>query len=230
MRKFTALAILTLLILALAGCGKEEPQPSAPTTIATEPTTEPTTQPPTTEPKFQPDACKDFFGSWTHACVLDGNLMALPEYTGDATSFTVTWTFQEDGTYSVATDAQMEQAIANYETQLVDYMVHSRYRMFVAECNRLGRYEAYIQKQWEDNGLGAQVRQEMEESVAALDLRGRFGQLNLTGEYYVEDSELYLDELPHTCILEEGKLTLSQGIPELCDLLPIPLELTKVVE
>lgn len=242
MRKITVPVVLALLILVLAACGKE-PVPPAPTQSTTEPTTAPTepttvpaepttvpTEPPTTEPKFQPNACKDLFGSWTHTVVLDENLMALPEYTGEATQFSVTWTFAEDGKYTIATDEGMEQAIAAYETQLVDYMVHSRYRIFVAECNRKGKYEAYIKKEWEENGLGAQVRQEAEQTVAALDLRGRFGQLNCTGEYYVKDSALYLDELAHSLILEEDLLTLSQGVPELWDLLPCPLVLNRVVE
>lgn len=235
MKKQLALILSAIFILMLAACGEEPAVPTTeatqPTTQATQPLTDPTEPPATepTEPKFQPDACRDLFGQWTHAVVLDRELMALPEFQG-STQFSVVWSFLDDGTYTMTTDAQqMEEAIAGYETLLIDYMVDSRYRMFVAECNRMGKYEAYIQKEWVENGLGQQERDAATETVAALNLRERLEGLNSSGLYYVEAGILYLEEAPCPFELKEGILTLTEGAP-LSPLLPTPLVLTSITE
>ena len=236
MKRMVALTLSVLMILSFAGCGKE-PQPSAtvsttaPTTVATEPTTIPTTAPtePTTVPteppgKFDPEACAALFASWTFTVTLDESLMALPEFEGSA-SFPVTWSFDSDGTYTTMADSA--EAITAFETLLIDYMVDSRFRIFKAECDLKGKYDAYIQKEWNEGGLGEQTRQEATQTVADLDLTGRYAQLEREGEYYVGDGILYLDEDAYPFTLEDGKLTLTDG-PE--EILTYPLILDQTVE
>lgn len=233
MKKMTALIFSVLLIGSLAGCA-QEPQPTTgpttettaapttePTTIPTGPTTEPTTEPPS---KFDPEACADLFAHWTHEITLDGETMALPEFQGSA-SFPMTWIFNSDGTYMTMVDSA--EAIAAYEALLIDYMVDSRLRIFKAECDLKGKYDAYIQKEWNEGGLGDQVRQEATQTVADLDLTGRYAQLERAGEYYVEDGILYLDTDAYPFSLADGTLTLTDGPDQI---LPYPLALTRVPE
>lgn len=242
MKKLTALLLILLLILA--GCGGESAPTTEPATAPTQPTTEPATEPTTvptepTEPQIKFDAavCAPLFGDWSHQMVLDGELMALPEFRGSQ-SFDVTWSFHDDGSYTRGFDEEAFQtAISGYEALLIDYMVDSRYRLFVSECNLKGKYSSYIEQEWVTNGLGEQVRTEVTATVEGLQLAQRYAPLEVSGDYYVEDGRLYILRATSgydafTFTVEDGVLTLDQSNDFLAyDAMDIafPLTLAQVV-
>lgn len=166
----------------LSACAK--PAEDAPETQATTAQTQPQTQP-ATEPS-PPDPREALFGDWQYEMSVDGNIMALPDFDGIVT-YPLLWSFYKDGTVAVMENRDVYlTAISDFENKLIDFMVDSRYELFVSECNYQGHYSAYIEQEWVTNGLGEQVREEMTETVSGLQLSVRCAPARFLGTYTVE--------------------------------------------
>lgn len=213
------ICILIAALLLLSGCAA--PAPSEPTDpTATQPTTEPSvtdpaptdplptepapTEPTPTEPtedppvdepfqaheKFDATACAGLVGTWNTTITLDNDLQNLEMFTG-TTSFTLHYTFNEDGSFSAWVDeAAFDQAIDDYEAVVIDHMVSLRYQTFYGQLEYQGVEPGEILRRWQD-GPDQIARNECTESVAALNLYHRFKLLVREGQYYIEKGNLY---------------------------------------
>lgn len=212
------LICLTLaLILMLCACAA--PQTPDPTTTeppvtdptGTEPpvTDPPVTEPPVTEPqptdppedppqdepfvaheKFDAAACAKLMGTWSVTVTLDNDLQNLSLFTGE-TSFTLHYTFGEDGRFEAwADEAEFDKAIDDYEAMVIEHMVDLRYITFMGPLEYQGVPEEEINQRW-NNGPEQEARDECEKSVAALNLYHRFKRLLRSGQYYVNSGKLY---------------------------------------
>lgn len=187
MKKSMIVALAALLLLS--ACAK--PAPADPqlsdTTGSTEApaTTEPAQTQPTTVPE-PTDPREVILGDWSYEIAVDSSMVALPDFDGTV-AYPLVWSFREDGTVAVMEDREAYlTAIAQLEEKLVDFMVDSRYALFVSESNYHGRYDDYIEKEWVTNGLGEQVRQEMADSVTALQLSVRCAPARFLGTYTLD--------------------------------------------
>lgn len=198
MNKYLALLLSVLIVFAMAGC-TEEPAPStdpsteAPTVQTTLPeeTTLPETEP--TEPvnpKFDPELCKEVFGTWGIEVVLDTKLMVMPDF-DFSTSFHVSWDLREDGTYTACPDPEVYKTnVKAFDEKVIEYMVDSRYHMFVAEKKIQGMKEAKIEEDW--TAEEPKVRDEVTATVEGLAFGKAYANLDREGHYYVEDGSIYL--------------------------------------
>ena len=165
-----------------------------PSTEITEPSTDPT-QPSTeaTEPpsKFDPTVCADAFGVWYSVVRLDGSQLSLRDFESDL-FFNLIWVFGGTGHYNILPDPnQFDQAIADYEQLLIEYMVEGRRLIYISEAKLNGISSSKANKQWR-NDHEPTARAESTAAVTALNLKVRFSQLSASGEYYIENGRLYL--------------------------------------
>lgn len=202
MKKLLALFCAVLLIFTVAACTQEpapstgpstEPSteaPAAQTTLPEEttlPETEPTEPP---NPNFDPELCKEVFGTWTIEVVLDSKSMVMPDF-DFSTSFHVGWELREDGTYTACPDPEVyETNVKAYDEKVTEYMVDSRYHMFVAEKKIEGMKEEKIQELWAQEE--PKVREEVASTVEGLAFGKSYAALDREGHYYVEDGSIYL--------------------------------------
>ena len=181
-----------------------EPTPTEPT--VTEPTV---TEPPTTEPpdvedpedppveipfeaheQFSADACASVIGTWSTKIKLTNELQYLDMFTGK-TSFTLYYTFEEDGHFRAWVDQdEFTTAIDDFEALMVDHMVELRYAAFRGPLEYQGLEEEAILERW-GSGPEQQAREECESTVSSLNLYHRFKQLTRDGQYYVSGAKLY---------------------------------------
>lgn len=197
MKKISTLLTAVLIVFAMAGCTQEPAPSTAPSTEApvaqttvpeetTQPETEPT-QP--VNPNFDPELCKEVFGTWTIEVVLDSKSMVMPDF-DFSTSFHVGWELREDGTYTACPDPNYETNVKAYDEKVAEYMVDSRYHMFVAEKKIEGMKEDKIQELWTEEE--PKVREEVTSTVEGLAFAKSYGALDREGHYYVEDGSIYL--------------------------------------
>lgn len=204
MKKF--LAVLLVMILFLTGCQQNDSpdntNPATDTTPSTAPTTAPPTRPPVEVPEveevpvdeetpFDPDECADLIGSWTLEVFISSNYINIPEFTG-STSFPLTFTFSDDGRYTVTLEqTSYEAAIHQYENALVDFMIDGYHNRFVAEKKISGLTDKQIKSRWEESGL-SNAQKQTHTYLDDLALGKTFGELVRAGYYYAEDGELFL--------------------------------------
>ena len=179
--------------------GTEPPVTDPPVTeppVTEPPVTEPLpTDPPEEEPfvaheNFDAAACKKLIGTWSVTVTLDNDLQNLSLFTGK-TSFTLHYTFGEDGYFSTwADEAEFNKAIDDYEAMVIDHMVDLRYITFMGPLEYQGIPEEEIKTRWQ-NGPEMEARSECADSVAALNLYHRFKRLLREGQYYVNDGKVY---------------------------------------
>ena len=188
------------------------PEPTATEPSITDPpiTEPPITEPPDTEPsqtvppddeppiedpaepheKFDAAQCASLFGTWSTTITLDGQLQNLELFTG-RTTFELYYTFDENGQFKAWVDqTEFDNAIDEYEAQVIDHMVELRYITFKGPLEYQGIEEEEIMARWM-NGPELEARVECEESVAALNLYHRFKNLIREGQYYVNGGKLY---------------------------------------
>lgn len=206
MKKLIALLLVVATVLAMGACASspEPPQettgPTAPPPTDPPPTNPPPTDPPPTDPpptdpppahdKFDADACAKLMGTWSVTMTLDNRLMNF-EYFGGKTSFTLYYSFDENGQFSAFVDeTEFENAIDTYEQLVVDHMVELRYTTFLGQLEWIGTPYDEIDILWQ-NGPEMEARGECEDFVATLNLYHRYAKLIREGQYYVEGGKLY---------------------------------------
>ena len=216
MKKTLCITILLMLILSACSAPTEPPATSIPTQpTASEPVptvTEPAqTEPPVTEPpelpepfvaheKFSTLSCASLLGTWSVKVRLDWQLQNLDQFTGH-TEFTLYYSFGEDGCFRAYADqTEFDRAIDNYEAMVIEHMLDLRYAAFKGPLEYQGIPEENIVNMWK-NGEKEKARQEVKDSVAALNLYHRFRQLLREGQFYVEGGKLYtqVDEDTFEC-------------------------------
>lgn len=207
------ICLFLALILTLCACAAPgTPAPSATEPPVTDPTvteppvteppvTEPpVTEPPATEPpeeepflaheRFDAAACAKLIGTWSVTITLDNDLQNLSLFTGK-TSFTLHYTFGEDGHFQAwADETEFDKAIDDYETMVIDHMVDLRYITFMGPLEYQGVPEEEILNRW-NNGPREEAQAECADSVATLNLYHRFKRLLREGQYYVNDGKVY---------------------------------------
>ncbi|MBQ9762603.1 MAG: hypothetical protein IJV82_05940 [Oscillospiraceae bacterium] len=165
-----------------------------PTEVPTDPTTEPTTEP-TTAPtvKFDSAVCQPLFGDWAVTMVMDGDLLALPEFEVHQ-QFDLVWQFGPEGDFSVSVDeTAFQEAMAAYETATNDYLMEMRFRIFTAECRLEGLWEWATNQKWEKEGYREQNQAEVDAFIQELALAQRYEALLRQGQYYIRDGALVLE-------------------------------------
>ena len=219
------LLLLTLMLLLLCACSKDTETPVQSTGGSNEPVTEPstvvTTAPPTRPPVEVPEVeevpveedtpfdfaeCADLIGSWELTVTIPSNYANATDFTGTA-SFPVTFTFSDDGRYTVTLEpVSYENAIHQYENALADFMIEGYYNKFVSEKKISDLSNKEIAKRWEESGL-ADAQKKTHSFLNELALGTTFGQLVRAGYYYAEDGELFLS-------IEEGYESFQYKIDE----------------
>lgn len=206
--------LLLALVLLLSACGKDTETnlhsiggSEQPTTVVTEPsTTKPTPPPPTRPPVEVPEVeevpveedtpfdfaeCADLIGTWELTVNIPSNYANATDFTGSA-SFPVTFTFSDDGRYTVTLEPKsFEAAIHQYENALADYMIQGYYNKFVSEKKISDLSNKEIKARWEESGL-ANAQTQTHSFLDELALGATFGDLVRAGYYYAEAGELYL--------------------------------------
>lgn len=196
--------LLTLLaaMLVLTGCGANHTEPTDPSTAPTKITTTPPTRPPVEVPEveevpvvedslFNPWECEDLIGKWTMQVTIASDYMNIPDFKG-TTSFPVTWTFGDDGRYTVTLEQKsFEAAIIGYENALADFMIQGYYNKFVAEKKISDLNAEQIQERWEEYGL-SQAQESTHGFLDNLGLGKTFAQLVRGGYYHVKDGVLHM--------------------------------------
>lgn len=193
-----------LAMLLLCGCATGGTENTTPQEDPTRATTTPPTRPPVVVPEveeipvvdnplFDPWDCEVLVGQWEMTVKIPSDYMNVPEFTG-STSFPVTWTFDEDGRYTVTLAQQSySDAILGYENQLVDFMMDGYYSRFVAEKMISDLSDEEIQERWEWSETGRAKYQAMTHGfLDQFALRDVYTQLVRGGYYYVEDDVLHL--------------------------------------
>lgn len=184
MKKFIFWALAAAFLLSACAKPAEDPPETQATTAQTQPQTQPTTEP------SPPDPREALLGDWQYEITVDGSFMALPDFDGTV-AYPLVWSFREDGSVTVMEDREVYlTAIEDFENRVIDFMVDSRYELFVSECNYQGHYSAYIEQEWVTNGLGEQVREEMTETVSGLQLSVRCAPERFLGSYTVDGERL----------------------------------------
>lgn len=207
MKKWIAMLLVFTAVLCTA-CSQEpevttEPKQTTtePTQITTDPTTQPTTE--TTEPPtmanefFDPVASAQLIDTWSMDVVLDGSLL---NFTDMETSTTMKLNYQlmDDGTYIRGVDQkEYDAAIASYESAVRSYMLGQRYAKFAAEQKLKNKKEDKIKEEWTQTGW-PEAQVEVNAFVEGLHLGYRFSTINRSGDYYTQDSILYLSQADGT--------------------------------
>ena len=193
---------LLVLTVFLAGCQQDTPDVSGNTEPSTKATTAPPTRPPVEVPEveevpvdeeipFDFAECADLIGAWTLTVNISSNYLNVPDFTG-STSFPVTFTFGDDGRYTVTLEQKSyEDAIIGYENQLADFMIEGYYNKFVAEKKISALTDKQIKQRWEDGGL-SDAQKKTHSYLDELGLGKTFAVLVRAGYYYAEDGVLYL--------------------------------------
>lgn len=188
-----------------------DPPPTDP--LPTDPLpTDPPEDPPIEEPfqaheKFDATACAGLMGTWTTTITLVNDLQNLELFSKE-TSFTLHYTFREDGSFSAwADETEFNTAIEEYEAAVIDHLVNLRYQTFYGQLEYQGVAEEEIQQRWLE-GPELEARNESEKNVAALNIYHRFKLLLREGQYYVSDGKLYT-QLKQTKF-ESNSYTLSK--------------------
>lgn len=202
------LCITIILMLLLTACASSAQSPA--TTADTQPTNSepvptvtdpPETVPPTTDPpeppapfeaheKFSAESCEALMGTWSVTVRLDWQLQNLDQFT-QHTEFTLYYSFDEEGYFqSYVNQSEFDNAIDSYEAMVIEHMLLLRYEAFRGPLQYQGVPEENIRAKWEA-GQKDVARQECKDSVAALNLYHRFGQLIREGQFYVEGGKLY---------------------------------------
>ena len=208
--------VLLVAMLLLTACSENEiPQTTASTSETvpgdsavepTEPSTVVTTPAPTRPPvevpeveevpveentPFDYDACTELFGAWELTVTITSAYANAPDFTGSA-SFPATFTFTDDGRYTVTLQRDsFEAAIHGYENALADFMIEGYYNKFVAEKKISALTDQQIQQRWEESGL-ANAQNQAHSFLDSMTLGYNFGKLVRSGYYYAEDGVLYL--------------------------------------
>lgn len=202
MKRFFAIFLVIIAILALTACGKDEPVDMTTTAPTTAPVTQPTTAPttvPTTEStaptfandKYDPVACWDVEGLWSHELVLDGSLLSLKDFEGSV-PMQMRWHFMDNGEFALGIH-QLDTQIAAYEALLESYMFTNYYNRFVGECKLQNMKDDEIEAAWQGaNQEKAQA--DAKAFVQSLSLHARYSRLERSGDYYVENDKLYLSK------------------------------------
>ena len=211
MKKILCLLLAGVLVLAMAACAAPQAPdnttaptqtdpPEIPTTVpnVTEPpvTKPPVTEPPVTEPpipheKFDAQKCAKLVGTWSTTVTLDNKLMNFEFFYGK-TSFTLYYTFDENGWFRAHADKEeFETAVDTFEELVVEHMVHLRYISFKGQKE----WEGYlsndeINAMWQ-NGPEVEARNDCQEFVATLNLYYHCADLLREGHYYVEGGKLF---------------------------------------
>ena len=241
MKKGIAL-LLAVLCMMLAACGGEQPvaTPDTPSVTATpdepeQPTTE-ATEPTTTlaNDRFDPVTFADIIGSWETTVTLDGAMFNLTDME-ETVEMTLVYQLNGDGTYyrGVAS-AEYHTAIVTYGAAVEKYMLNRMYAKFVAEKNLEGISGKKADEMWEQTEK-ASAEEQAKRFVEGLYLDYRFSQLNSQGDYYVENSILWLSKADGTyepcgyTLSEEGLMITEVENPKLYKQLKLdfPLLLTK---
>lgn len=203
------LLLLVLVMLLLSACAKDA-QTNESTGGSQEPVTEPstvvTTAPPTRPPVEVPEVeevpveedtpfdfaeCADLIGAWELTVTIPSNYANATDFTGSA-SFPVTFTFSDDGRYTVTLEpVSYQAAIHHYENALAEFMIDGYYNKFVAEKKISDLSNKEIKKRWEEGGL-ADAQKKTHGFLDKLAMGATFGQLVRAGYYYAEDGELFL--------------------------------------
>ena len=212
MKKLFCLLLTVVTVLAMVACAATPqapentttPTPTDPPEITTTgpnvtepPVTEPPiTEPPVTEPpipheKFDAEKCAKLVGTWSTTVTLDNRLMNFEFFNGK-TSFTLYYTFDENGWFRAHADKkEFETAVDTFEELVVEHMVYLRYISFKGEKE----WEGYMSNDEIDamwiSGPEAEARKDCIEFVATLNLYYHCADLLREGHYYVEGSKLY---------------------------------------
>lgn len=209
MKKTIALALTVMMVLfCLAGC-KEDP-------------------------------AKQLYGSWSGEISMDlsQDMSALGELGVDMSDvettlpMAVTFTFNQDGTYSMSLDREkVEAAMNNFMTSMLDKVVEALYIQFEAQGVTKEQVDALMQEQY-NTDLAGFAQQSLGE---AIDYDAVFSEADGEGHFAVEDGVLYTweedetDREGMTYTLNGDNLTFeSSDDAETAEQLVFPFTLTKV--
>ena len=208
MKKMIAL-LAVLLTVFLAACSKEPEKVDTPDTPTAAPTTDVTTEPATeaptegTEPttlandRFNWETAGAVTGTWGTTIVLDGSLLNLPEMETKVT-MDLKYQLNADATYVRGVDqAQYESALNTYEAAVESFMLDRFYATFVAEKKLENMKQSKIDELWEQTEK-ADAQEQAKRFVEDLRLDYRFSQLNSSGDYYVENGEIWFSMVDGT--------------------------------
>lgn len=201
MKKYIAL-LLAVLILLMAGCGKEPEityaTPDTPTTslqatpdepTGTQPTTQPVTQPTTlANALFDPVASAPVLGRWVKTVNLGGEIFNLTDME-ETVEMTLVYQLNADGTYYRGID-DYHNVIAAYSDAVERFMLERFYATFTAEKLIEGVSKKKIPTLWEETEK-ANAEEKVKRFLEGLYLDYRFSQLNGYGDFYEEDGTIW---------------------------------------
>ena len=137
-----------------------------------------------TDPRFTTAATKDLYGTWAMEMSMGGEMMGIPDFTGElAINFVMA--FHNDGNMDVTVDVG-----ESFVQSVVSYTVEQMYAEFAAQgLDQIAADEMFA------TTYSMSIEQYVEEQMAAIDYNALFKAIfeaaGMGGVYYVEGDQLY---------------------------------------